>query len=315
MGKLLKVKEYLNINFLKEKDFEFFYNTGIDFFNKKEYEKAIEYFKSAVEQKEVKPQAYYNLALSYQHISESDKSIATYLKFLSIMPEDYDGLYNLALIYYTQGDYAKAVEFFTKCTQVRKEEDGVKALALSYMNLNKIQEALDLAEELFNLPQIGTKLYCSVAKAFESKNSLNKDFSYIDKAIEMYSKALEQDSKNFDIYLSISICYAKKGEWEQSVEYCTKALEVNPDSYDANNQMGLIYYCCNDIQKAVSYYEKALKLKPEGDYKVYSNLAYAYEKFGDTDKAIKLFHQLIKKFPEIPAIDEIKNHLRILKTL
>lgn len=78
--------------------------------------------------------------------------------------------------------------------------------------------------------------------------------------------------------------------------------------------MGLVYYCCDEISEAVKYYEKAFELKPKGDYKIYSNLGYAYEKLGQYDKAINIFSKLIQKFPNLPAKDEIKNHLRILKT-
>lgn len=314
MKKLDKIKEYIKNRFSKDKSFEYLYNRGIDFYDRQEYENAIKFFKLATEQIEAKPPAYYNLALSHQHLKEYDKAILVYQKFLILCPEDYDGLYNIALTYYIKEDYEKAVEFFEKCVKVRTEEDGVKALTLAYLNLNKLQEALDFAENLLQIPDRGTKLYFEIAKTFENKHCLNKDFTYIDKAIEMYIKIVEKEPENFNVYLAISICYAKKGEWENSVEFCKKAMQINPKSYEANNQMGLVYYCCNELKEAIKYYETALKIKPE-DYKIYSNLGYAYEKVGDYDQAIKLFTQLVRKFPQVPARDEIKNHLRILKTL
>lgn len=315
MNKFLEIKEYLNKKFSKNKGFEFFYNSGVDFYDRQEYEKAIKYFKLATEKKGVKPPAFYNLALSYQHMKEYDKAIVTYHKFLALNPHDYDGLYNIALVYYIKNNYAKAVEFFEKCLKIKIDEDGVKALTVAYLCADKMQDAINFSDKILQMPQNGLKLYYAIAKTFENKNSMNKDFTYIDKAIEMYLKLIELEPKNFDIYLSTSICYAKKGEWENSVSFCHRAIEVNPKSYEANNQMGLVYYCCNEIKEAINYYEKALGLKPEGDYKIYSNLGYAYEKIGDFDKAIRIFSQLVKKFPQIPAKDEIKNHLRVLKTL
>lgn len=315
MNKFAEIKEYLDKNFSKTKGFEFHYNSGVDFYSKQEYDKAIKSFKNASEQQNIKPQVYYNLALSHQQVKEYDKAIIAYHKFLALNPKDYDGLYNLALVYYLKQNYEKAVEYFKECTELKKDETGVKALTLAYLSDDKMQEAIDFANEIFNLPEIGLKLYFHIARTFENKNSLNKDFTFIDKAMEMYFKILEKDTKNFEAYLAVSICCAKKGEWETSVEFCKKAIEVNPKSYEANNQMGLVYYCCNEVKEAINYYEKALKLKPEGDYKIYSNLGYAYEKIGEIDKAVKIFNQLVKKFPQVPAKDEIKNHLRVLKTL
>lgn len=313
MSKLTLIRDYIEDKLLSGKKFNFFYNKGIDFYSKKDYENAIKNFHSALEQKEIKPQVYYNLALTYQSMKNYDKAIVTYNKFLELNPQDYDGLYNLALVYYTKQDYINAVEYFHKCFSIQSEEDAAKMLTQSYLAQNKMQEALDFAEEISKIPEKGLNLYFAIAKVFENKNSFSKEFTFIDKALEIYSKILEIDPSFFDAYLSISICYAKKGEWRESVNYCEKALETNPKSYEANNQMGLVYYCCDEIKEAVQYYETALKLNPNKDYKIYSNLGYAYEKLGKNSEAAKVFSQLVNKFPNCPARDEIKNHLRILK--
>lgn len=315
MSKLKNFTELIKQKIMPEKSFQYFYNSGIDYFSRQEYEKAIDFFKQAIEQQNVKPQVYYNLALSYQHMQNYDKAITTYTKFLELNPKDYDGLYNIALVYFKKQNFDKAIEYFERCVQEREDIDGLKSLILAYLSNGETQKAIDFSDKIYASSDNGKTLYYEMAKVFENKHSMNKDFTYIDIAINMYSKIAEKDPKFFDAYLSTSICYAKKGEWEKSVEFCSKAIETNPKSYEANNQMGLVYYCRNEIQEAIKYYEQALKLKPEGDFKVYSNLGYAYEKIGQIDKAIKIFSQLVSKFQQFPSKDEIKNHLRILKTM
>lgn len=318
MNTLSKLKECYNgicEKIMTNSGFEFYYNRGIDYFNKKSYQKAIKLFEKALEKPPIQPQVYYNMALSYQHLKIYANAITYYTKFLEARPSDYDGEYNLALIYYSTEDYEKAIELFEKCLNVKKDEDGVKAITLAYLSGDMAEKAFELAEKVMEIEKNGKKLYYTIAKVFENKNSLTKDFTFIDRAIEMYDKLATLEPKNFNTYLSISICYAKKGEWQNSVRFCKKALEVNPNSYECNNQMGLVYYCCNEIEDAVKHYEIALSLKPKGDYRIYSNLAYAYEKRGELKKAIKIFNKLLNKFPKYPARDEIKNHVRILKTL
>jgi len=315
MIKFDEIKKFLAKKFLSTKSFKELYNIGVDAYAKQNYQTAITYFKAAVERSDAKPQAYYNLALSYQREKDYDRAIVTYSKFLAVYPDDYDGLYNLGLTYYQKENYEKAIEFFEKCVLIKNDEDGIKSLVICYLNQDEPQKAVDFSQQIFELPNVGTDLYYSIAKVVENKNSFNKDFKYIDMAIGMYQKIVEKDPKYFNAYLSISICYAKKGEWEQSVEYCKKAIEANPKSYEANNQMGLVFYCREEVKEAVKYYEQALNLKPDGDFKIYSNLGYAYEKIGQYDKAVKIFSQLVSKFPKCPAKDEIKNHLRILKSM
>lgn len=314
MNKLIKLKEYLIKILTKKKTFEFYYNTGIDFFAKQDWENAIKFFKIALDQDDVKPQVYYNLALTYQSIKDYDRALTTYQKFLELNPIDYDGLYNIALVYFMMENFSKSIEFFEKCIEIRHDKDCIKSLILSYLSNHEIKTAVDFSQNIIENEQDGISLYYEIARVFENKNTLSKDFTLLDIAIGMYEKLIEKSPDFMDAYLSVSICYAKKGEYEKSVESCKKALEKNPKSYEANNQMGLVLYCRNDIRGAIEYYEEALKLKPTGDYKVYSNLAYAYEKIGKNDNAIKIFSQLLQKFPDFPAKNEIKNHLRILKT-
>jgi len=317
MGHLNKIKDFVmkNLKNFNAKNFETYYNSGVDAFKKQDYEVAIKYFKLSLEQKDIKPQVYYNLALSYQSIKKYDLAISTYHKFLDINPKDYDGLYNIALVYYTNGNFPKAVENFQKCVEVKEEKDGVKALTLAFLFNNEIENAINFAEKILNTSKNGKELYYEIAKVFENKNLLNTDFTYLDVAIEMYTTITQKDPQFFNAYLSTSICYAKKGEWDNAVDFCKKALESNPKSIEANTQMGLLHYCCNNIKESVESYEKALKLNPKGDFKIYSSLGYAYEKIGQYDKAINIFTKLVTKFPQFPAKDEIKNHLRILKEL
>ncbi len=317
MDNLSKIKTFIKDKFLvaKKNTFEAFYNSGIDSFNRKDYDKAIKFFKQALEQEHVRPQVHYNIGLTYQSMKDYDLAVASYKKFLEAKPEDYDGLYNIALAYYKLDNHSKAVEYFKKCLETKSEDEVIKALVKAYLGNNEVQEAYDLALSVLDSGNDRLDLFYNLARVFENKNAAGKDFTLIDKAIEMYLKILERDMKYFDAYLQISICFAKKGEWEMSVEFCNKALEMKPDSYEANNQMGLVHYCSDEVKKAIIFYETAMKLKPEGDYKVYSNLAYAYEKIAQYDKAIKIFTKMLSKFHEFPAKEEIKNHLRVLKTL
>ncbi len=308
-----KISSVFNEILCKDKGFEFYYNRGIDYFNKKDYEKALLEFKTALEKNNPQPQVYYNLGLTQHYLENYEKAITSYNKFLDVKPEDYDGLYNLALAYYNIENFSKAKELFEKCLTIKKDEEGVKALVLAYLALNEAQKAIELAQKFTEEGFHGKNLAYAIAKTFENKNSFSRESKNVDVAIDLYSSMIAADSENHMLYLSISICFAKKGEWEKSIEFCKKALEKAPASYEVNNQMGLIYYCRNDIDEAVKFYEIALKAKPEGDYKIYSNLAYAYEKLGEKDKSIKIFNSLLKKFPNYPARDEIKNHLRILK--
>lgn len=312
----IKIDIGKKIKAFSDRKFEHFYNEGIDCYERQNYEKAIENFKLAIQQEKVQSRVYYNLALTYQCSGDYDRAIATYYKFLELNPKDYDGLYNIAVTYYMIENFTKAAEFFEQCVEIKKDAEAVKALVLTYLDQNELQKAINFAEELFEIPQGGVDLYYMIAKIFENKNQLGKGFIYINKAMEMYFKTIEKSlsqSTNFNAYLAISICYAKKGDLESSFTFCEKALKINSESYDANYQMGLIYDCCDKTEDAIKHYETALSLSTQDDYKIYSSLGYAYEKTGQYDSAVNIFSQLISKCPECPSVEEIKKHLNFLQ--
>ena len=66
------------------------------------------------------------------------------------------------------------------------------------------------------------------------------------------------------------------------------------------------------MENCIEYYEKASRINSKTDYKIYSNLAYAYEKVGKDEEAIKLFKELVTKFTNCPSKAEIRKHVRLL---
>lgn len=305
------VKKYLK-DLLPKSSFDKLYNHGVDEYDNGNYEKAIEYFKEAINQKSIKPQVYYNIGLTYQKMKNYDRAVTAYQSFLLLRPKDYDGLFNIGLVHFEKENYQKSIEYFKQSLEIKEEVENVKAITLAYLSCNQIEDAKAFANNYLLKDKI--KLYYAIAQVFENKNSFSRNFELLNYSIEMYSKIIEIVPDFFKAYLSKSICYAKKGELENSVEYCKQALQRNPNSYEANNQMGLVYYCCEKTEDAITYYEKAFELNPD-DYKIYSNLAYAYEKTGKTSEAVKIFEKMIKKFPNFPAKDEIKQHIVYIKSL
>lgn len=317
MPKLNEIINYIanKIGLLGVNKFNLYYNFGVNAYQRNDLEKALNYFEKALNQRKIKPQVYYNIALICQTQQDYSKAIKNYLKFIELKPNDYDGLFNLALTYYSTKDFPNAVKYFENCLEIKEEPDTFKAITLAYIDNNTPNKAYELSLKILKQKTNGTSLCFEIAKIFEKKNFPTKDFTYINIAINIFEAIIKKDKTYFEAYLAISICYAKKGEWEKSVEFCAKALSLDSKSYEANIQMGLVCYCFDALEDAIKYYETAFKFKPKGDYKIYSNLGYAYEKNYEYDKAIKIFSELIKKFPNLPAKDEIKNHLRILKTM
>ena len=289
--------------------FDAYFTKGVELYNKKKYELALEFFTTALSQNNAQNFANYNLALTYQQLNKDNEALEYYMKFLSDYPKDYSGLFNTAQIYYNQNDYENASKYFFKCFEVKPCEESVRKLTKAYIQDENIDDIFTLVEYIFN-SENDKRLAYVIAQVFESKKYLMSDMTFIQNAINIYLRLLNLEPENYEYLYAASVAYSKMGDWTKAIEYAQKALSINPKSCDANSQLGLVYYCLDDIENCIQYYEKAFKYNKKNDYKIYTNLAYAYEKAGRTIDAIELFKQTIIKFAEFPSKEEIKNHLR-----
>lgn len=79
-----------------------------------------------------------------------------------------------------------------------------------------------------------------------------------DRAIEMFTKAIEDNPNFFVAYHYRAIAYSKKGEYDKSIEDLKKAVKLNPDYPDAYGLMGLVYEIKKDYPAALGVYREAL---------------------------------------------------------
>lgn len=291
--------------------FDAYFSKGLELYDKKKYQMAVEFFKIALSQSNAEQYANYNLALTYQKLNKPDESIKYYEKFLESYPQDQSALYNVALIYYEKEDYKHAANYFYKSFKLEQDKTNIHALTKSYLKMDRLPKVMDLVDYIFNSNCDNNYAY-EVAQLIEQQNSAITNPELLNYPLDIYLKLLEENPENFDLALSTSIVYAKKGDWTNSIKYCEKALEINPKSFEANNQMGFAYYCAEDFEKCLEYYNTAFKINSKTDYRIYSNIAYAYEKMGRIQDAIKMFKELITKFSDFPTKDEIKKHTKDL---
>jgi Tfp pilus assembly protein PilF len=87
-----------------------------------------------------------------------------------------------------------------------------------------------------------------------------------------------------------------------------QALEIYPDNFEVLNNLGSFYtYTLEKHTEAVPYLVKATQIRPE-EAAPYYNLAYAYQKLGDTSKAISFYEEGIGRDPEnFPMRSDLAN--------
>lgn len=183
-----------------------------------------------------------------------EESIEVNLRFIRLSEETNGqngitaGSYgNIGLVYRNLGEYDKALEYYFKALEIRKDVLGEKHpnTAGSYGNIGVVYHNLE-------------------------------DY---DKALEFYNKALEIDKdvlgeNHHDTaisYNNIGVVYDELGDYDKALEYHNKALEIKKEVLGEKhastamsyNNIGNVYDDLGDYDKALEYHNKALEIFEE----------------------------------------------------
>lgn len=282
-----------------------FHHLGLTYFAMEDFQKALDYFHKALDDKNFKsPLLYHDLFAASLRIGLKNDAIAylqtgienfpNYLPFYSqaanyyienknievaeallnrgmaIEPRYAEFLNELGLIASMRGDTQKTLEHYQKAIS-HDLQDALAHMNLSILyreNLNNAQDSLIealLADE-FNPNQPNINNVLGLAYA-ENNN--------LDRAITVYKKAIELDPFYDKPYNNIGISYAMKKKYTMAQESFQKAIEINPEYAKAYNNLGYIYVEQEKYSESISLLKKAAELDPTW-FLPHQNLGYAY---------------------------------------
>lgn len=79
-----------------------------------------------------------------------------------------------------------------------------------------------------------------------------------DRAIEFFTKSIQDSPSFFVAYQRRAIAYSRKGEYDKSIQDLKQATQLNPDYPDAYGLLGRVYEIKKDNAAALEAYREAL---------------------------------------------------------
>jgi serine/threonine-protein kinase len=158
--------------------------------------------------------------------------------------------------------------------------------------------------------QVLTAGFTSVASAYDfylkGRGSLlqYEKLENIDKAMDLFLKALEKDPQYPLAYAGLGEAYWKKYQstknvvWvEQAINYCNKAVKLNDNLAPVLITLGIIHRGTGNYEEALKDFEKALVINPNS-YDALRGKAKAYELLGEIEKAERIYQEAIGIKPD-----------------
>ncbi|MEM4367230.1 MAG: AAA family ATPase [Candidatus Anstonellales archaeon] len=174
-------------------DSKTYYHIGNEYYDRGDYEKAIENYNMAILLNPLFSEAYFNRALSYYHLKNYDKGIADYGKCAELDPKNPIIYNNRGDAYYRKGDYASAI----------KDYDKAISLNPNYM------------------------------KAFYNRGLSYASLEDYDNAVKDFGRVIELKPDFVEAYHLRGLAYEYAGDLDNAIAHFEKALSLNPGFTDA----------------------------------------------------------------------------------
>ncbi len=181
-----------------------FYQMGNEYFEKGDYDKAIEYYTRAILLNPLFSEAYFARALCFYKLREYDKAAKDYQRALELDPKNPVIYNNLGDVYYRKEDYVTAIKYYEKAIMLNP--NYMKAYynaGLAYASLEKYDKAIEYFQKVIELKPDFPEAYHVLALAYEYSGDLEN-------AIKYYEKALELDPSLVEAKAHLEAAKAKK---------------------------------------------------------------------------------------------------------
>ena len=271
---------------------------GYLYYGKENYSKGDAYFGKIVEYMEDKAEANFGLGLFYyQDMEDIDKAIEYYKKAIELKP-DYAAAYtHMGVAYADKDDYDKALEYHKKAVELDSNYAAAYSnMGYAYYYKKDYGKAIESYKEVVKLEPDNAEVYLNIGASYDAAYGCKKKWEEnCDKAIEYYKKAAELRPRSAIAFFDIGVLYEQKQDWGKAIEYLEKAVDLNSSNTYVYSKIGDIYSRKKDYKQAVEYYERVIELDPDSE--AYGNAASAYIDEMDYDQAIEYYEKALEMNP------------------
>ena len=276
-------------------DAEEYVRRGLEAQQRGDYEQAIQYYGTAINQKPHFANAYNNRGVAYGNKGDFAMAIQDFTRAIELNPNYTIAYNNRGNAYDNKDDFDLAIQDYTKAIELNPNgADAYFNRGIAYGNKGELDRAIQDYDKAINLKPDYAKAYNNRGIAYDNKGNF-------DRAIQDYDKAIALNPNYAIAYNNRGVTYGNKGDFDQAIQDFTKAIELNPNYAIAYNNRGIAYGNKGDFDRAIQDFTRAIELNPNYA-EAYNNRGNAYSDKGELDRAIQNFTKAIELDPNDAAI-------------
>jgi tetratricopeptide (TPR) repeat protein len=282
------------------------------------FEEAIIQLQKAIELDPKLFLAHFNYAFALEKLKRYDEALKHYRQSHQADPDIPYALHNIATLLMRQGRYPEGREKWQSAREAyqqareKKTPLSQKADFLAYYAL-MLREIFGELEEAKAQYEAGLALEPEHSEILSGLVSLYLDMQEQDReqravwasrARQIFNRVRKiweekwQTDKDFATFLKLGALLLKMEEYEKAEDYLKCALTQTPSPEDGdlariNHNLGVFYISQELFEKAIPHFKAAHRQDPDNLH-IWSNLAVAYFKNGQQEKAEKEYHRILR---------------------
>jgi tetratricopeptide (TPR) repeat protein len=166
------------------------FNSGVSFYNQREFSKAIQAYQKVIELDPTYVEAYNNMGIIYQILGNADRAFGAYQKATEINPRYEKGYNNLGILLLLKGRYEEALEAFEKALAVNPN-NIVSHINLGILYKKKAQweKAIESYQRALVIDPLHRETHYNIALLYEQLENLELAISHYQQFIQLSSKS------------------------------------------------------------------------------------------------------------------------------
>lgn len=220
-----------------------YFQSGISFFDQKDFDQALAAFQKAVKEKPDFAEAYYNIGIIYDLQGKPSEAVKAYEKVIQIDPNVGNVLENLA-------------QDCNRIGEIRKGMDYIKLAESMGKPVNK-----ELYNHMWRQVKNGEKERPATGQVSSGSPSESKPWKHVSRDVELaiisLEKELEQEGWESGDLIDLGLRYRQKGEIDRAIETFTQSLSMNTNTSIILAELSLCYYFKGQNDLFVQNFEEA----------------------------------------------------------
>lgn len=280
----------------------YWYNLGRVQYMMKKYSGAKSSFSKACQLNGNFAPARYNLGLTNNKLNDSRAALAEFRKAHDIDSRHERSYLEEGRILASQKDYAGAINAYQNVIRINStNRAALNELGSVYYQSGKYSEAENTFKQSLAMLPAGTDdsmTYYNLSTVLFEEDKVSDALLYAKKAYDSCGQ-IKNTANRANVIYNYALMSEKSGNTDNAIQKYAEVLQYNPNHLKTQINLGVMYMNMNppDTETALQLFAKAYSLD-KNNFEVNNNLGSAYLSLEDYENAVKYFQNALKIQPK-----------------